>query len=630
LYEGKTGEGDVKTTLVGQWYRWVAVTLMVGTLSAMSPLAHAQEGLRPQTPAWDSLSPLSLAEPWLADGQPVLRARVYRVGDVEDFVPLGSRDRQPQPFVLAYRSAHAYFWFERGQSPDLSALEGAARQFDERIWPLNARLFGAANEDALGADGRVHIVNQSTIGPGILGAFNPTDLCPRAQCPTSNERPIVYLSLDLASPGSAEYLTTLAHESQHLLQALADADERRWLNEGLSQLAEHLNGFDPQAIGIEHVSRFLAAPDHHLNGWLFDERDMARNYGAAYLFLLYLYERFGLETVQAVASHPADGLTSIQAVLAAQPGAPDVDGVFADWVIANLLDDPYAGDGRYYYRTLDLPGAIVAQPLTVPAEGLIYRDSVNQYGADYLRLDIPGTYRITFDGSDAAALLNAPPPSGEWLWWSYDNSSSVTRLTGAFDLSGLQTATLTFDAWWEIEEGDRLQVLVSADGGASWQAVGGLAAERCGQGLGLCYRGRSAGWVSEQVDLSAFVGGRVLVRFEYVTDGGATLTGAALDNLGIVELGPPDDVEDVESGWLAEGFVRVQQRLPQRWTLAAVTQTPDAPATITPLTPDSHNTVGATVTVPAGGSVTLVIGAMAPYTSLPASYKLSVTPGEQP
>lgn len=618
---------------MGRWHRWVAAALIVGMLGGSFSVARAQEGLRPKTFAGDSTSvsivPFT-ADTWLADGRSAPLSRAYQVGDIENFVPLGSRDRQPRAFVLAYRSAHAYFWFEREQTPDLTAVEQAARQFEERIWPLNTRLFGPAGIAPLGADGRLHIINQSSIGSGILGAFNPADLCPRTDCPTSNERPIVYLSLDLAPPGSVEYLTVLAHESQHLLQALADTNERRWLNEGLSQLAEHLNGFDLQAIGIENVSRFLAAPDHHLNGWLFDARDMARNYGAAYLFLLYLYERFGLALIRAVAGHPADGLVSIEAVLAGQPGAPDVNSVFADWVIANLLDDPYAGDGRYYYRTLDLPGAVASQVLTVPPEGTTYRDNVNQYGADYLRLDISGTYRLTFDGSDAAPLFGAPSAAGEWVWWSYDNNSSVTRLTGAFDLSGLHTATLTFDAWWEIEEkGDRLQVLVSADEGASWQAVGGPAAQPCGQGPGLCYRGRSAGWVSEQIDLSAFAGGRVLVRFEYVTDGGATLTGAALDKLGIVELGSPDDVEDTQSAWQPEGFVRVQQNLPQRWTLTAVTQTPSAPATVTPLALDSHNTAQAIVTVPAGGTVTLVIGAMAPYTSIPVSYKLSVAPEQR-
>lgn len=599
----------------GRWSRWVAVTLAVGAMSGMLPAAHAQEGVRSQTHTWAGALPVAAAptDGWLLDSQPVATARSYQVGDVEAFVPLGQRDPQPQTFVLAYRSAHAYFWFERGQAPDPATLEQTARQFEERIWPLNARLYGLTAAPAVQGDGRIHVLGQSSIGPGILGAFNPTDLCPRTACPASNERPILYLGLDLAPLGSAQYLTTLAHESQHLLQFMADADERRWLNEGLSQLSEHLNGFDPQAIGIENVSRFLAAPDHHLNGWLFDNRDMARNYGAAYLLLVYLYERFGLEMIQEVANHPADGLISIQAVLAAQPGSPDVESVFADWTLANLLDDPYAGDGRYYYRTLDLPRAIVPQVLTVPTEGLIIRDSVNQYGADYLRLDIPGTYQITFDGSDTAALLNAPPPSGEWMWWSYDTNSSVTRLTGAFDLSGLQTATLAFNAWWEIEEnGDQLQTLVSADRGESWQAVGPL------------YRGRSGGWVEQRIDLSAYAGQRVLVRFEYSTDGGRTLTGAALDNLGIVELGTWDDAEDNRATWEAEGFVRVRERLPQRWTLAVVTQTPGQPATVTPLSMDALHTARATVTVPGGGTATLVVGAMAPYTAIPASYKLSV------
>ncbi|MGQ9850115.1 MAG: hypothetical protein ACUVSU_08720 [Aggregatilineaceae bacterium] len=610
--------------IMRRWRKWVAVALVVGAVSVWLPPVHAQEGLHTQARVGGGAWPLSPIVPANDEGdgnQPA--ARTYQVGDVEGFVPLGSRDRQPRAFVLAYRSEYAYFWFERTQAPDLAALEQAARSFDERIWPLNVRLFDPAT---VAEDSRVHVINQRSIGPGILGAFNPADLCPRTVCPASAGRPTIYLSLDQAPPGSEEYLTTLAHESQHLLQYLADANERRWLNEGLSQLSEHLNGFDPQAIGIENVSRFLAAPDHHLSGWLFDDRDMARNYGAAYLFLLYLYERFGLGVIQAVASHPADGLASIQAVLAGYSGAPDVDRVFADWVLANLLDDPYVGDGRYYYRTLDLPSSIVPQTLTVPLQGIAIRDTVNQYGADYLRLDVPGTYQLSFDGSDTAALLNASPPSGEWLWWSYDNSNSVTRLTGTFDLSGLQTVTLAFDAWWEIEEKDWLQVLVSTDGGATWQTVGGAAATPCPQGLGPCYRGSSGGWLHEQIDLSAFAAERVLVRFEYLTDGGRTLTGAALDNVGIVEREQWDSAEEAAVEWVAEGFLRVQERLPQRWTLAAVTQSPDGPAKVMPLSLDAWNTARATVSVPAGGTVTVVVGAMAPFTATPATYKLSITP----
>lgn len=622
-----------QTTLADRVNRGARLALIAAvTLAALAAwpvsAARAQDGGRVEALTW-SAAPLAprAAEPtdWLADRtgedkEGVAAAREYQVGDLEAFIPLGSRDRQPRAFALAYRGQHAYFWFERGLTPDEAELERAAQLFDERIWPLNARIYGGAGLGAL------HVISQRSIGPGILGAFNPNDLCPRAACPTSNERAIIYLSQDAAPLGSTEFLTTLAHEHQHLLQFYADGNERRWLNEGLSQLAEHLNGFDPQAIGISNVSRFLAAPDHYLSGWLFDDRDVARNYGAAYLFLVYLYEQFGLDFINTVATSDHDGLASIQATLAGLDGAPDVDGVFADWMLANLLDDPYVGDGRYYYRTLDLPEAITPQPLAVPQDGVLYRDQINQYGADYLLLEGAATYQISFDGADETTVLGVQPPSGEWMWWSNDLNSSAVSLTAAFDLGGLHTATLAFSAWWDIEtKGDWFQVLVSEDGGSTWQAVRGPSAGSHSQVAGPAYSGPSGAWVEERVDLSDFAGRQVLVRFEYVTDGGRALRGVALDDLGIVELGELDDVEDPASAWVADGFLRIRDRVVQRWALAIVVRTPGQPTTVEMVPLDALNTGRVSVTVPDGATATLAVGAMAPFTATPAPYKISIT-----
>ncbi len=626
-----------QTTLASRVNRGARLALIAAvTLAALAawPLsaARAQDGKRAEALTW-SAAPLAprAAEPtdWLADmvsedAAGVVAAREYQVGDLAAFIPLGSRDRQPRAFALAYRSRHAYFWFERGLAPDETELERVAQLFDERIWPLNTRIYGGAEGVGLDGDARLHVVSQRSIGPGILGAFNPNDLCPRATCPASNERAIIYLSQDAAPLGSTEFLTTLAHEHQHLLQFYVDGNERRWLNEGLSQLAEHLNGFDPQAIGIANVSRFLAAPDHYLSGWLFDDRDVARNYGAAYLFLVYLYEQFGLDFIKAVATSEHDGLASIQTALAGLDGAPDVDAVFADWILANLLDDPYVGDGRYYYRTLDLPEAIAPQPLVVPPDGVLYRDQINQYGADYLLLDGPATYQISFDGADETTVLGVQPPSGEWMWWSNDLNNSAVSLTAAFDLSGLRTATLAFSAWWDIEpKGDWFRVLVSEDSGRTWQAVSSPSAGSHRQVAEPSYSGQSQGWVEERVDLSDFAGRQVLVRFEYVTDGGRTLNGVALDDLGIVELGELDDVEDSASAWVADGFLRIRDRVAQGWSLAVVVRTPGQPTTVEMVPLDALNTGRATVTVPDGATATLAVGAMAPFTANPASYKLS-------
>lgn len=632
-------DGWVPTTRMHRLSRWARLALAVAlTLAALAawPLAaaHAQDSERVEALTWSAAplaprawGPADWPARWAAlDEGGVAGPRDYQVGDLAAFIPLGSRDRQPRAFALAYRSKHAYFWFERGLLPDGAALEQAARFFDERIWPLNTRLYGGRWEASRASEARLHVVSQRSIGPGILGAFNPTDLCPRATCPASNEREIIYVSHDTAPLGSTEFLTTLAHEHQHLIQFYVDGNERRWLNEGLSQLAEHLNGFDPGAIGIANVSRFLAAPDHYLSGWLFDDRDVARNYGAAYLFLVYLYEQFGLDFVTAVATSEFDGLASVQATLEGRGDGLDVDAVFADWMLANLLDDPYVGDGRYYYRTLDLPDAIALQALTVPPEGIIHRDQLNQYGADYLLLDGPATYQISFDGADETTVLGVQPPSGEWMWWSNDLAHSAVSLTAAFDLSGLRAATLAFSAWWDIEpKGDWFQVQVSEDGGRTWQTVGGPSAGSHPQATGPSYSGQSGSWIEQRVDLSDFAGQQALVRFEYVTDGGRTLSGVALDDLGIVELGNLDDVEDPSPVWVADGFLRLRDRVAQGWSLAVVVRTPGQPITVETVALDALNTGRATVTVPDGATATIAVGAMAPFTASPASYKLSIT-----
>jgi immune inhibitor A len=620
--------------------RWGVGWMLV--LAAVVPLviplhARAQEGKRTAPLSWADAprSPRHRSEAdWLVDAGWKTPAEVfgpfptheYQVGDVERFIPLGSFDTTPETFVMAYRSDHAYFWFERGARPDNAALEKTARFFEEHIWPLNVALYGEEPNPGIDGDSRLHIVNQSGIGAGIMGAFSPEDLCPRFLCPDSNQREIIYISLEAAPLGSDLYLTTLAHEQQHLYQYYVDGNEDRWFNEGLSQLVEHLNGFEPGLIGDYNVSAFLKEPDHHLSGWTSDMYDMGSYYGASYLFMVYLYERFGLDFIRQVANSEYNGLASVQAVLTEMGLNMTVDDVFANWILANELDDPYAGDGSYYYRTLNLPGPVSAVPLRGAAESYQHTDSVNQYGADYLSIDQPGTYTFSFDGSDEAHIVGTKPHSKEWMWWSYNRANSAARLTAPFDLTGLATATLAFSAWWNTQaENDWLQVLVSDDGGQTWAVVGGKQAALNGKNApGPYYSGQSITWIDEQIDLSAYIGKQVLVRFEYLTDGSNTLLGAVLDDIGVLELGGLDDVESPASVWVPEGFLRISDTVPQHWAVSVVVRDGDGRSAVYPVQLDVFNTGRATFSIPVGGSATFVIGAMAPFTSYLADYKLSV------
>lgn len=618
----------------------VALLLALALAAQIAPPARAQDGKRADVLAWDdapSVPRFRSEADWLIDVGRSTYAEVYgpfptreyAVGDTEQFRGLSPSEGALATFVLHSRTEHAYFWFEDGVSVDEASLDAAARYFEDHIWPMNNAIYGDEWIPGIDGDSRLHILHQATINASVVGAFNPVDQCPRFLCPDSNQREILYVNLDLAPVNSQPYLATLTHEHQHLIQHHVDGNEERWLNEGLSQLAEHLAGFHPRYISGENMRDFLRNPDHHLNGWTFTGYDMGRYYGAAYLWTVYLYERFGLDFIRHMASHPHDGLAGIQHALVETGAAASVDEVFADWILANYLDDPYVGDGRFYYQTLDLPIRIRPRPLDL-AVAYPRFESVNQYGAVYSRLDRPGVYDVSFDGADQASPVSMTPHSGSGMWWSYNAINGAARLTGAFDLAGLDAATLVFNGWWAIEdEYDWLHVLVSGDGGASWSIVGGDRAQRDGSNApGLYYAGESEGWVEERIDLSDYAGGPVLIRFEYLTDGTASFDGVVLDDVGIAELGYRDDAESDQSVWAPDGFLRITGTVPQHWTVAVVTHGPAGRTTVERVALDALNTGRARVTVPDGGSVTLVVGAMAPFTSAEARYKLTVQPAE--
>ncbi len=109
------------------------------------------------------------------------------------------------------------------------------------------------------------------------------------------------------------------------------------------------------------------------------------------------------------------------------------------------------------------------------------------------------------------------------------------------------------------------------------------------------------------------------MRFEYLTDQTQTQQGVALDYMRIAELGVPD-----ASLWQPEGFLRVPGMVAQNWTVTVVRQHPDGHVIVTPLALDDAHTGGIKLTVPDGGTATVVIGAMAPFTPQLAQYKLAL------
>lgn len=556
--------------------------------------------------------------------------RTYAEGDTETFSY--SPDHQITAELRAI-GQHAYWWMEVGAAYAPDRLAYAVRRFDEDIYPLNRAIFGSEWSPGIDGDPRVHILHMENLGIDAVGIFDPYDQCPRALCPESNEREIMYIGLDWGPVGSDQHLTTIAHEFQHLIGYHVDGNDFRWVQEGLSQVAEHLNGFDPWYIAGDGVREYLSDTDFSLTDWPYDDEKKADvAYAAAYLFTLYLYERFGPDFIRALSQEPADGMAGVQAALERLGVAQSADEVFADWIVANVLDDPLVGDGRYHYQSYELS----RRPWAESDPGGVWRGaaSIQQYGADYLRITAPGAYTFTFDGADAAPLIEATPlvettrASGAWVWWGYWNDHGAARLTARFDLSGLDRATLQYRVWHDIEpDFDWAYVEASTDG-RRWDILeAGRMKPQNDLTAGPHYTGRSGGWVRDAVDLSAYAGGPVYVRFEYLTDGSVTGPGILIDDLAIPELGYGDDVETPGGVWQAEGFVRVTGQVRQRWAVAIIDLRRDGPPTVRLLPLDANNKGQASLNVDAGSEgVIVAVGAMAPFTRQPTEYAYRITP----
>jgi immune inhibitor A len=514
-----------------------------------------------------------------------LRSLAIRLGGVRADVPAVITDTSPdydlgtvrsfkvhdddsdQTFLieaeLRYKTAHVYMWVETGVDIDPGRLQQAADTFEKEIYPTDRAFFGSEWTPGVDGDPHLGILHARGIGSGVAGYYWSADEYPAEVRPDSNQMEMFYINADNANVGSAFYLGTLAHEFQHMIHWYNDRNEETWLNEGMSELASLITGFDPGGSDYGWSRR----PDTQLNTWSDDDARSA-HYGGSYLFAAYLLDRFGETLTQAVVAHPANGIPSIDAVLAENETGLTFTDVFADWLVANYLDQPELADGRFGYDLID-----TAQPLLAmehdryPAKRV---SDVTQYGVDYIYLEGGQDLTVDFFGETRARLLSTGAHSGDQFWYSNRGDDSDMRLTRRFDLGDVSQATLRFWTWYDIEAGwDYGYVMVSNDDGATWSILRGDLSTDVnphGNSYGWSYTGLSGEgpvWVEESISLDDFAGQQILVRFEYITDDALNSPGWAIDDISIPELGYRDDVEAGTAGWQAEGFVQTGNFVPQ-------------------------------------------------------------------
>lgn len=611
------------------------------------------------------LTDLSLRlRPGISDIPTVVNADVpnYEIGAEQQFWVHNSQTSSNTQITaqLIHKTDVAYAWVQSGQAHNLAAIAASVDEFSTRSYPAIREFFGFERNPGIDNDPRVHILHSVETGSGVAGYFSSADGFSRLANEYSNEKEMFYISLSwLNSIEDYEsYETVIAHEFQHMVHWANDRNEETWLNEGFSEFAQEVAGYEPDT---GFARSFSNTPDTQLNTWNEVNSGNGDHYGSAYLFAAYFAQRFGSDLTKAVVANPLNGPAGFTDTLTKAGLTDNFESIFGDWLIANYVDDVNALglDGVYGYRKFEQPAPFVEQ--THEQYPAAQNTTVNNYAADYILLRGEKPLTIEFTGQTQTRLADTASYSGERVWWSNRTDDSDSRLTRKFDLSNLDPSAFGTDnpllmdvaMWWNIEVDYDYGYVEASRDGKKWDILMGQHTtldNPSGNSFGHGYNGTSPApddtsaeqnvegggilkpldavpqWRTEQFDLSPYAGGELYIRFEYVSDDAVNRSGWLIDDIQIPAINYATDFENGPDGWESEGWLLTDNRLAQRWLLQLISLENNVLVDIERSLVDLNGK--ATLTVdPLGGDRTAVfiISALAPVTTEAASYSYTIT-----
>jgi bacillopeptidase F (M6 metalloprotease family) len=225
-------------------------------------------------------------------------------------------------------------------------------------------------------------------------------------------------------------------------------------------------------------------------------------------------------------------------------------------------------------------------------------------------------------------VLPEDPHSGSFAFWSNKGDESDMTLTRDFDFSAVSgPVKLEYWTWYDLEGDYDFLYLEASTDGKTWKIIqtpSGTDKNISGNSYGWGYNGLSDGWIKEEVDLSKYAGQKVTLRFEYVTDAAVNGEGLLLDDISIPAIDYSTDFESDDSGWQAQGFTRIENRLPQTYRVSLIL-TGKRNTTVQSLTLDENQSIS--VPLELGGDyrdAVLVISGTTRATRQKANYSIEI------
>jgi len=341
------------------------------------------------------------------------------VGDVVNFnvdKDFDATSRSEVSSVLVKTTSNLYFYVEKQwwdlqldakKNEILTSFENLSSEFSKNIYPLLTATFGKDWNPGVDGDSRITILFQA-MNSSEGGYFRTADEYVKLQIPNSNEREMLYLSLDQIDGNKLK--TLLAHEFVHLItfnqkNKNFDIEEETWLNEARADYASTILGYDSTYAGSNLQSRvkdFVSNPSDSVTEW----RGTKYDYSSVSLFTHYLVDHYGIDILIDSLKSEYIGIESINYALVRGGIKDDFSQIFTNWTIASIINNCSA-NSKYCYLNENLKSLRISPALNfIPINGnvsLSVTDVTKNWTGNWLKF-IGGSGDLKLDFSSLKGL----------------------------------------------------------------------------------------------------------------------------------------------------------------------------------------------------------------------------------
>jgi YVTN family beta-propeller protein len=211
----------------------------------------------------------------------------------------------------------------------------------------------------------------------------------------SNEQEVLYIDVELNLQDNAIASGELAYCFQKPIHWKYDNNEAKWMTEGCSGYAKFLVGCATTATALpvsNDITFWGDSPDA-------SERNLS------YLFMLYLYEKYGgNELIRAIVHDTLNGMEGIDTVLADNGSAKVCAEIYLDFGLAAYLDitDSTFHDGKYGFKNVALSFGVTHHYFSAPLVARSKFWSIAGYGTQAVLSGFDSVF--VFNGDSCADL----------------------------------------------------------------------------------------------------------------------------------------------------------------------------------------------------------------------------------